>query len=284
MKSPRLRRLICIVCFLASVIFPSTSFAQYKEIDQVGNEFAKECMKARPEAKIIAVADLSNADSADNKQGHYFSLLLTSAINLHLKKKFVMAEHNGFDAALKAKGVSMQTLTAPKSITEIVGKISADAVVIGDLRQDQAYYSVHLLAVRVSDGSVLYSSDSKFSRNQFLDSFAEPFPPPDIKDSLKALTAKDLATAHGPTCISCPVPAYTSLARDVRLQGTVVFNAIISKEGEILALRPARVLGLGLDEAAYRAMITTWKMKPARDKDGNPIAVEVPVEFTFSLR
>ena len=283
MKSYWYGRLISVVCLMAALLFPATIFAQYKEIDQIGDELAKECMKARPETKILAVADLQHAEKIKTEQGHYFSLILTSAINLHMKHKYAVAEHNGFDTALKSRSISAQALTTPQSITEITGKINVAAIVIGDFRQDQSYYYLHLAAIRVSDGAVLYSGDSKIGRSEFLDSLADPFPPPDIKDSLQAITAKDLAAARGPICESCPVPKYTSIAKDVRLQGTVVFNAVISNTGEILALRPTRVLGLGLDEAAYQAMMKYWKMRPARDKDGRPIAVMVPIEFTFAL-
>jgi hypothetical protein len=282
MKS-RLEWLVCLGCVFAAAIFTPASFAQYREIDQIGNEFAKECMKVRPEAKIVAVADLRDASGANNEQGHYLSLILTSAINLHMKHKYAVAEHGGFDAALHKLGTSSQSLTTPKSITEIAGRINVAAVVIGDFQRDQTYYSVHLSTVRVSDGAVLYSSDAKFSRSAFLDSLAEPFPPPEIKELLKEITAKDLAAARGPACVSCPVPSYTSIAKDVRLQGTVVFNVVISREGEIVALRPTRVLGLGLDESAYNAISRTWSMKPARDKDGQPIAVIVPIEVSFAL-
>lgn len=284
MKSHWFARLVSLVCLTAALLLPSTSFAQYKEIDQIGDEFAKECMKARPEAKIVAVTDLQHPEGIKTEQGHYFSLILSSAISLHMKHKYAVAEHLGFDTALKERSISAQALTTPQSITEIAGKINVATVVTGDFRQDQSYYFLHLAAIRVSDGAVLYSSDSKIGRSEFLDSLAEPFPPPDIKDSLKPITAKDLAAARGPSCESCPVPKYTSIAKDVRLQGTVVFNAVISDTGEIVALRPTRVLGLGLDEAAYQTMMKFWKMRPARDKDGRPIAVVVPVEFTFALR
>jgi hypothetical protein len=275
---------LCACCFFVSLIFPSPNFAQYKEIDQVGDEFAKECMKARPEAKIVAVADLNEADGIKNDQGHYLSLLFSSAISLHMKHKFAVAEHGGFDTALKTKGIPAQTLTTPKSATGIAGKVNVGTVVIGDFHRDHSYYLVHLSAVRVSDGTVLYSSDSKISRSEFLDSLADPFPLPDMKDSIKPITAKDMAGGRGPACEACPVPTYTGIAKDVRLQGTVVFNVLISKTGEVVALRPTRVLGLGLDEAAYNAIMKTWRMRAARDKDGAPIAVIVPIEVSFALR
>lgn len=85
-----------------------------------------------------------------------------------------------------------------------------------------------------------------------------------------------------PTYERCPVPGYTSAAKDVGVQGTVVFDAVIIAQGGIVALRSTRMLGLRLDETAYDAMMRTWRMKPATDKGGKPIFVQLPIEFTFA--
>src|SRR5215475_1976184 len=100
MRSHRLRCLFCVACFVASVGFSPAAFAQAKEIDHIGNELAKECMKAHPPVPIVAVADLRDTDGTNNDQGHFLSLILTQAISLHIKDGFAVAEHNGFDDAL----------------------------------------------------------------------------------------------------------------------------------------------------------------------------------------
>jgi hypothetical protein len=145
----RLGWLVCVGCVFAAFIFPPVSRAQYKEIDQIGDEFAKECMKARPETKVIVVADLRDASGVSHDQGHYLSLILTSAISLHMKHKYAVAEQPAFDAALKKLSISSESLTTPQSVTGIDGKINVAAVVIGDFQRDQTYYSVHLSTVRV---------------------------------------------------------------------------------------------------------------------------------------
>ena len=285
MTSLRLGWLFCVGSLTLALAFATPIFAQYKEIDHTGNEFAKEFMKARPEATIVAVADLRDTDGTNKDQGHYFSLILTSAISLHMKNGFAVADHSGFDAALKSRAISAQALATPKSMTELAGKINVIAVVIGDFQQDKNDYSLHLSAIRVSDGTVLYSADSKFRHNEFLDSLAKPFPPPEITQLVKLKTPPTPDDNDGlrpPECVRCEIPKYTVAARGAKLQGTVVFEAVISDEGEIVAVRPRKVLGFGLDEAAYDVITKHWTMKPGT-KDGKPIATLVPIELSFRL-
>src|SRR5579872_6811609 len=85
MKSHSLRWLFWLGCFAAWVGLSPTAFAQSKEIDHIGNELAKECMKARPPLLIVAVADLRDTDGTNNDQGHFMSLILTQAISLHIR-------------------------------------------------------------------------------------------------------------------------------------------------------------------------------------------------------
>jgi Gram-negative bacterial TonB protein C-terminal len=280
----------CIISIASCVIllfFPACNLAQgYKEIDRVGDELARQCMKAKIAEVKIAVADLHDTHGTAGDQGHYFSLILTSAINLHMKHHFAVLDHAAFDSALAARGIPRSSLTAPGSLVQIAEKIDAAIVVMGEFQHENAYYSLHLSTVRVTDGTTLGTAEARFVGNEFLDSLAKPFRPSEIGYLISLKTERDAANhgVHPPTCASCPVPAYTAMARDRHIQGVVIFDAIISERGELVALRPVTVLGLGLDESAYNAMTESWRMKPATDKDGKPIPVEVPVEFTFRLR
>lgn len=285
MKSHSLRWLFWLGCFAAWVVLSPTAFAQSKEIDHIGNELAKECMKARPPLLIVAVADLRDTDGTNNDQGHFMSLILTQAISLHIKDGFAIAEHNGFDDALKSRAISAEALTTPKSTNVIAGRVNLTAVVIGDFRNEPNDYSLHLSVIRVYDGTVVYSSDVKFRHNDFLDSLAKPFPPPEIHQLFKLKTDPTPAEKEAlrpPVCVHCRVPQYTNVARNAKLQGTVVFETVISDQGEVVALRPKKLLGLGLDEAAYDIIKNQWRMKPGT-KDGKPIGTVVPIEVSFRL-
>lgn len=271
------------VCILAAAIFPATSKAQYKEIDHLGKDLAVACMLARPESRVLAVADLQDIAGSNNDQGHYFALIVTEAIGHHLKSGFGAGDHTEFDAALEKREISEKSLATAKGVMGVVGKINVGTIVTGDFRRERNNYVLHLSALRVSDGSVLYSTDTEFRGDDFLDSLAKPFPPLGIGEPLKMKKGSASDEIHPPVCTRCPVPTYTNAARDAKLQGTVVFETVVSASGEVLAQRPRKVLGFGLDEAAYDAIMKKWRMKPATDKAGNPILVIVPIEVTFRL-
>jgi Gram-negative bacterial TonB protein C-terminal len=171
-------------------------------------------------------------------------------------------------------------------MTELAGKINVNAVVIGDFHQDQKEYTVHLSAVRISDGAVLYTTDIRFRHDEYLDSLAKPFPPPGIIEPVR-MQAPSAPTekwkGRPPICQRCLTPVYTVAARGAKLQGTVAFDAIIDADGTIAALRPTKVLGLGLDEAAYDVITKQWRMTPGTTLEGKPVVTVVPIEVTFRL-
>ena len=271
------------ICVLTLAILPAESYAQTKEIDHLGKDLAAACMLARPEANIIAVADLQDSDGSNNDQGHYFSMIVSVAINLHLKSGFDVAAHNDFDSALGKRDIPKGSLVTAKSVTAVAGKVNVGTIVIGNFRRERTSYVLHLSAVRVTDGATLFSTDAQFRGDDFLDSLAKPFPPPDIGELVKIKQGTDSDGIHSPVCEHCPVPSYTNVARGAKLQGTVVFKLIVSKDGKLLTLSPQKILGLGLDDAAYDIITKRWRMKPATDQTGKPVLVIVPIEVTFRL-
>jgi protein TonB len=75
-------------------------------------------------------------------------------------------------------------------------------------------------------------------------------------------------------------PEYPELARKARIQGTVCLRAEINKDGDVAELHlisghPA------LAQAAIDA-VKQWKYKPYQ-LDGRPVAVETPIQVSFTL-
>jgi TonB family protein len=86
-----------------------------------------------------------------------------------------------------------------------------------------------------------------------------------------------------PTCDYCPDPAYTKVARDNRLEGTVVLQAVIRPNGDITDVQVIKSPDPELTQMAIDG-VGKWHMNPARLADGEPVAVLVPFEITFRLR
>jgi len=90
--------------------------------------------------------------------------------------------------------------------------------------------------------------------------------------------------ATPPVVISRPLPNYPPLARARGIEGLVVLEAIVDRQGhveqdglKVLQSVPA------LDDAALSAF-RRWRFRPARDHDGEPVRVVLRVPIRFQLR
>jgi periplasmic protein TonB len=79
-------------------------------------------------------------------------------------------------------------------------------------------------------------------------------------------------------------PQYTSDAMRAKVQGTVVVVCVVRADGTITDVRVARPLDptFGLDQQALAA-VRQWKFAPGT-RLGEPVAVQITVELTFTLR
>jgi len=77
-------------------------------------------------------------------------------------------------------------------------------------------------------------------------------------------------------------PNYTEIARKARVQGIVIVQAIIDKQGNVTNIKVLRGLPMGLEEAAVEAM-KKWKFKPAT-LNGKPVTVYYNLTVNFKLQ
>jgi protein TonB len=75
-------------------------------------------------------------------------------------------------------------------------------------------------------------------------------------------------------------PAYPSLARQARVSGLVIIEAIIAKDGTVRDARVLRSVRL-LDQAALDA-VNQWRFTPTL-LNGEPVEVVMSVNVTFAL-
>lgn len=85
-----------------------------------------------------------------------------------------------------------------------------------------------------------------------------------------------------PTCVSCPDPAYTRLARQFKVMGRIVVILTVETDGTASGIQLVKGVGFGLDEAAVE-QVSEWRFNPALDKEGNPIATRDTIEVAFRL-
>jgi TonB family protein len=79
-------------------------------------------------------------------------------------------------------------------------------------------------------------------------------------------------------------PEYTPAAMQARIQGTVWLLTVVLPNGDVGEVTVSKSLDkeYGLDDAAIAAA-RQWKFRPGT-KDGKPVAVEVTIELTFTLK
>jgi TonB family protein len=85
-----------------------------------------------------------------------------------------------------------------------------------------------------------------------------------------------------PVKVSAPSPQYTEIARKARIQGVVIVEAIIDKEGKVTNVKVLKGLPMGLDTAAADA-VKKWTFQPAT-LNGKPVAVIYNLTVNFRLQ
>lgn len=84
-----------------------------------------------------------------------------------------------------------------------------------------------------------------------------------------------------PVKVHAPAPVYTELARRARIQGIVILQAVIDREGAVVSAEIVRGLPMGLNEAALEA-VRQWRYEPAT-LQGRPVAVQFNLTVKFEL-
>ena len=77
-------------------------------------------------------------------------------------------------------------------------------------------------------------------------------------------------------------PQYTADAMRAKVQGVVVLECIVLPDGTVSEARVRRSLPFGLDEEAIKAA-RQWRFTPGT-RQGEPVAVIISIEMSFSLR
>ena len=108
-----------------------------------------------------------------------------------------------------------------------------------------------------------------------------PPPPPTPPPAVDAHPIRVSAGAQAAILIYQVKPVYPPIARQLRVQGVVVLEAVISKEGTIESLRTVSGHQL-LNQAALDA-VKQWRYQPTL-LSGEPVAVITTVMATFTLQ
>lgn len=109
--------------------------------------------------------------------------------------------------------------------------------------------------------------------------FDIPEGPPPAEPEGPIIVAGDVVP---PEKLHAPQPVYTEMARKARIQGVVIVQAIIDKEGEVTNVKILKGLPMGLDQSAVDA-VKRWRFTPAT-LNGKPVSVYYNLTVNFRIQ
>jgi len=83
-----------------------------------------------------------------------------------------------------------------------------------------------------------------------------------------------------PKVLYSPLPAYTQEARHARIEGIILMQVVIRKDGQVANVRVLQGLGYGLDESAIETISRDWRFAPGT-LEGGPVDVQANIEVSF---
>jgi len=84
-----------------------------------------------------------------------------------------------------------------------------------------------------------------------------------------------------PKPVQTPLPEFSEKARKAKYQTTALMTIVVDKSGNVTRIRIDRAAGMDLDDRAVER-VKTWRFEPAT-RDGQRVAVEMPIEVSFNL-
>lgn len=109
-----------------------------------------------------------------------------------------------------------------------------------------------------------------------------PAPPPPEPEPVVEGPVRVGGKITAPRCVHRVEPRYTEIARKARIQGPVILEATIDRDGSVINLRSLRGLPMGLTEEAIRA-VSQWRYEPTLLGE-QPVQVLMTVTVNYRLQ
>jgi TonB family protein len=85
-----------------------------------------------------------------------------------------------------------------------------------------------------------------------------------------------------PKSVYRPMPQYTPQAKEAKIQGVLLLQGVIRKNGHVDGLKVLKPLGYGLDERAMDVVGSEWRFEPGT-LNGQPVDIQANFEISFRL-
>ena len=198
------------------------------------------------------------------------------------------SELNNLRLELERQETALQTIIASYSLDDRKAAAQIEQVVAarGMLERENALMMLEVRrAISVDQWNKLQELQ-RADANAAAAPGAPAIPPPPKTESGLANAAEPIYSIGGPVSgpvpIQSPLPAYTQEAGKKHIEGSVLLEVVIGKDGLARNVKVLRGLGYGLDESAVDAVTRHWVFKPGM-LNGQPVSVSANIEVSFRL-
>jgi TonB family protein len=295
---PRLSSLFLVLALV--LVAPSSSRAQEQpDLDELASQAATAIHKAvESGGKKVLVVDFGIAHAKANE----LAVVLADRFADSLRKNtqgLVVLDRNDYVRAAD------EDLLAPEARAEELAarcycrELGAEFVVQGTIDAGNDTLQLDVEVERLSDWKTVFTGKVSLPLTAELRAnlLQEVAPPPSSQankktwvDSRSPIATTEPATIPtagtkgitGPACIYCPAAQFSGAAVKAKVQGTVFLSAVINATGHPVSMSVMRPLPCGLNTQAIEA-VKEWRLKPATDSNGEPVAVRTTIEVVFHL-
>jgi hypothetical protein len=271
-RSMTIRTLLpaCLYCCIST----SNCLASPRsELQNLSSSLAKQIRTGK--IRTVVVADSLNAEGVVCPECMYFSDL-TSAYLSQFNKEFKVLKRGLLGHTLEGMGMTVPDLFTLEGAQRVGKKIGADSILSGQLvkGERQISFSVHIR--RVADGREIGQASTVVARSTFFDSLST-YPNSEPLVELKRVGVEGVSA---PECLDCPIPQFRSKADS---SSRALLSLAISREGRVVAVKVLRGAGPEFADEAL-LWLRVFRYQPARDRNGQPVAVAVFLEVFFSTK
>jgi len=168
-------------------------------------------------------------------------------------------------------------LAAPSNQGAFASQFEVDAILFGVINSTDGSELLKLTLLDLTGKNLFqdsYSELSNVTENQF---------PSGVAPSGWPLYFPMLDRVSLPSCWYAPNPPFPpSLPKQTRVWGNVLVSGFLDSQGKIKSLRLIKSFDSRFN-AITMDTVKTWRCKPGKDSDGNPVPIRVPFQITFHV-
>src|ERR1700722_738572 len=268
--------------------------ADQAELDSLASHTAQRIREAHLEEKAPAVVVM---DFFKNSMGSYSRLgaLLADKFSESLAVRaegFKVLGRKTLSEYLVQNWTTLEDLQSTDVFFQIGRQMGASGVILGTMQEENGklYLTLHLVGFCPSPNpkDIFEATDDRIRfplTDELHALLIEPGPnytrKPDQIPEEPGIFKAGISGISSPTCLYCPQPSHSDVARAAKYQGTVILSIVVTAEGEVTSTYVLKAAPFGLTtdpikDAKY------WRMEPGK-QDGKPVSVRVQIECTFHL-